>query len=112
MGNKLVINLTRLTQQPTVIHADGQVDSVKISPQSRVELREGMTVCERWIAINPKTVKVVDTDSIPVPRGIVVREPAPQGQPAVEPVPGDPVIDKPAAQSAVEPTEVAIDKEA
>lgn len=59
MDNILVINLTKLTQHPTVIHADGKKDSVQIMPQKRVYLREGMTVDPNWIGLNPNTVKVV-----------------------------------------------------
>ena len=59
MARILVINLTRMTQQVKVRHADNTLDTVQIMSQRRVYLREGMTVDTRWLQSNPNVVKVV-----------------------------------------------------
>jgi hypothetical protein len=60
MDKVLVTNLTYLTQHVGVVHADGTQDSVQLMPKRRVPLREGMTVCKRWLGLNPGVVAVVN----------------------------------------------------
>jgi len=55
---KLVINLTRTTQQVDVRHSDGKLDSVQIMARSRATLRDGMDVDPRWMQKHPNTVTV------------------------------------------------------
>ena len=88
MGKKLIINLTRLTQHPAVIHTDGLLDSIQVMPQGRCELREGSVVCPRWLGANPKTIKVYEVDALALPKGVVVAK-----------------VEKPLALAAVEPAE-------
>jgi hypothetical protein len=54
---KKVINLTRVTQQVDVRHADGKLDRVQIMPRGRTTLREGMVVDPRWEQKNPNVIK-------------------------------------------------------
>lgn len=67
-----VINLTRYTQQVGVRHEDGKLDSVRISPQGRVDLRAGMTVDTRWEQKNPSVVKtIVDVQPSVAARSVI-----------------------------------------
>ena len=61
-NNTLVINLTRVTQQVDVRHADNKLDTVQIMAQGRIELRSGMTVDTRWEQSHPGIVKIIPSD--------------------------------------------------
>jgi hypothetical protein len=56
-----------------VRHADGKLDGIRISPRSKVDLRENMVVDERWQQLNPGIVKIVADQKpiqamIPIPQ--------------------------------------------
>ena len=57
-----VINMTRFTQQVAVRLPSGALDGVRISPQGRITLREGMQVDTRWLELNPNCLKLVPDD--------------------------------------------------
>jgi hypothetical protein len=59
MDKVLVINLTKVTQHVGVVHANGDQDHVQIMAKKRVELRTGMSVCPRWLGLNPGAVQVM-----------------------------------------------------
>lgn len=62
MSTKL-INLTRLTQQVKVRHADQKLDCIQIMGQGRVDLRDGMAVDTRWLQANPLVLRVVKEEA-------------------------------------------------
>ncbi len=62
MSTKL-INLTRLTQQVSVRHADQKLDCIQLVPQGRTRLRDGMTVDPRWLQTNPTVLKIVKEEA-------------------------------------------------
>lgn len=65
MDKVLVTNLTYVTQHVGVVHADGTPDSVQIMPRKgRVPLRDGMTVCKRWLGLNPNVIAVVNPQPV------------------------------------------------
>lgn len=53
-----VINLTVLSQQVHVRHADGKLDGISIMPRGRVDLRAGMVVDPRWLELNPGVLRI------------------------------------------------------
>lgn len=88
-----VINLTRVTQFPDVRHKDGKLDTIRIAPRGRVDLREGMVVDTRWMELNPDTVRIhADEKPVeafkPIPQAVQAsKESAPQPDTSADPKP-------------------------
>ena len=88
-----VINLTRVTQFPDVRHKDGKLDTIRIAPRGRVDLRDGMTVDIRWRELNPDTVQIHEDPKPveafkPIPQAVQIsKESVPQPNKSADPKP-------------------------
>jgi hypothetical protein len=66
----LIINLTRVTQQVGVRHADSnKLDSVQLMARGRLTLRTGMTVDPRWLQSHPGVLKIGPVTPITTTKG-------------------------------------------
>lgn len=53
-----IVNLTRLTQQIDVRHADQRLDRVQLMPRRKLDLGPGLTVDRRWLEQNPQVIEI------------------------------------------------------
>jgi hypothetical protein len=69
----LLVNLSKETQNPKLIFADGSKDSIILMSHSRARIQDGAKLDPEWVMRNPNTIRVISEDDLKKEKDRVTR---------------------------------------